>query len=84
MTAISRQLSAFGNMKRSLPDVSGRDLLLPLIIPRLESGEDFLDFLGFMEGTQAAGANLDFDRLAFTHQGLLVDVGHEPGLGVAV
>jgi len=55
-----------------------------LIIPRLESGEDFLDFLGFMEGTQAAGADLDFDRLAFTHQGLLVDVGHEPGLGVAV
>ena len=37
-----------------------------------------------MEGAQATGANLDLDRLALTHQGLFVDVGHEPGLGVAV
>ena len=40
--------------------------------------------LGLVERTQAAAANLDLDLLALADQGLLVDVGLEPGLGVAV
>ncbi len=58
--------------------------MLLLIIIRLESGEDFLDLLGFVEGAETAGADLNLDGLAFTNQRLLVDVGEELGLGVAV
>ena len=43
-----------------------------------------MDFLGFVEGAEAAGADFDLHCLAFTHQRLLMDVGEEPGLGVAV
>ena len=50
----------------------------------LKSGEDFLDLLGFVEGAEAAGADLNFDCLAVAHQRLLVDIGKEPGLGVTV
>ena len=57
---------------------------VPALFPALQRGEGFLDPFGFVEGAQATGANLDLDRLAVAHQGLLVDVGLEPGLGVAV
>ena len=50
----------------------------------LESGEDFLHFFGFVEGSKTPGANLNLDRLAVANQGLLVNVGLEPGLGMAV
>ena len=36
------------------------------------------------EGAQAAGANLNLDGLAILHQGLLVNVGCETGLCMAV
>ena len=40
--------------------------------------------LGLVERTQAAAANLDLDLLALADQGLLVDVGFKPGLGMTV
>ena len=54
------------------------------LFDRLQRGEDFLDLLGLMQGAQAASADLYLDWLAITHQRLLVDVGEELGLGVAV
>ncbi len=43
-----------------------------------------MDLLGFVKGAEAAGADLDLDCLAVTHQRLLMDVGEEPCLGVSV
>ena len=49
-----------------------------------QSGDGLTDLGGLAEGAQAPGANLNLDRLAVLHQGLLVNVGRKTGLGVAV
>ena len=43
-----------------------------------------MDLLGFVEGSETAGTNLDLDRFAFAHQRLFVDVCEKLGLGVPV
>ena len=42
------------------------------------------DLGGLAEGAQAPGANLNLYRLAVLHQSLLVNVGRETGLCMAV
>ena len=43
-----------------------------------------MDLLGFVEGAETTGADLDLDRSAFAHQRLFVDVCEKLGLGVPV
>jgi len=54
------------------------------VFPWSEGREGLLDLLGFVEGSETPSADLDLNRLAVAHQGLLVDVGEELGLGMAV
>ena len=43
-----------------------------------------MDLLGLVQRAQTTGADLYLDRFAIAHQGLFVDVGLKPGLGMAV
>ncbi len=62
--------------------MAGRAVYLPWNLS--QRGDGFTDLGGLAEGPQASGADLNPDRLAVLHQGLLVNVGHESGFGVAV
>ena len=50
----------------------------------LQGGESLADLGRLVEGTQTAAAYLDLDRSTVAIQGLLVYVGLEARLGVAV